>query len=81
MEEQFDAVLTGTDSPIEGTVTQTSHDEYGDAYLFQSLDDSLRLLIARGNYGHWVRVSGTDPYLTGWVDELAEQIQARQQQL
>lgn len=78
MEQQFEAILTGTDTSIEGTVTQLNHDEFGEAYQFISDDDTLHLVIARDTHGQWFRVSGTDPYLSGWVDELAEQIQKQQ---
>jgi hypothetical protein len=70
MEQQFEAVLTGTDTPVNGIVTQNNG-----AYEFNSLDESLQLTIARNEQGHWERVAGSEPYLSGWVDELAEQIQ------
>ena len=69
--EQFDAILTGSDSPIEGIVSQTTFDG-GQAWDFKSIDESLHLVITLDNKGHWVRVDGTEPYLSGWVDELAE---------
>jgi len=69
MEQQFEAVLTGTDTPVTGIVT-----ERNGVYEFNSLDESLQLVIIKDEDGKWIRVSGTDPYLTGWVDELAEQI-------
>lgn len=78
MEQQFEAILTGTDTSIEGTVTQLNHDEFGEVYQFISDDDTLHLIVTRDEHGHWIRVAGTDPYLSGWVDELAEQIRAKQ---
>jgi uncharacterized Fe-S cluster-containing radical SAM superfamily protein len=71
--EQFDAILTGSDSPIEGIVTETSFDG-NQAWDFKSIDETLHLVIARNPKGGWVRVDGTEPYLSGWVDELAELI-------
>jgi hypothetical protein len=70
MEQQFEAVLTGSDTPVNGIVTKT---ESG-AYQFYSFDESLQLTIAKDNKGHWERIAGSEPYLSGWVDELAEQI-------
>ena len=69
--EQFEAVLTGTDTPVTGIVTNI-----GDlVYEFRSLDDSLQITISRDANGHWKRIAGSEPYLSGWVDELSEQIQ------
>ena len=69
MEQQFEAVLTGTDTPVNGIVT-----ERNGIFEFNSLDESLQLVIVKDEDGKWSRVSGTDPYLSGWVEELAEQI-------
>lgn len=71
MEQQFEAVLTGTDTPVNGVVTQLNNG----AYQFNALDESLQLTIARDENGHWERIAGSEPYLSGWVDELAEQLQ------
>lgn len=71
MEQQFDAVLTGSDSEVNGIVSRLDNG----AYDFNSLDGSLQLVIAKDEAGNWTRVAGTDPYFTGWIDELAEQIQ------
>jgi hypothetical protein len=73
MEQPFEAILTGSDSQIEGEVRAITHEE-NPAYEFVSYDDSLHLIIAQDTDGHWVRIAGTDPYFTGWVDELVEQI-------
>lgn len=74
MKEQFEATLTGSDNPIEGIVTSTEVDGYIQGYEFQSIDGSLHLLIGFSTKGKWERVSGTEPYLSGWTDELVEQI-------
>ena len=73
MENQFDAILTGSDSPVEGIVGQTTFDGQP-AWEFRSIDETLHLVIAKNEKGRWERVDGTEPYLSGWVDELAEQI-------
>ena len=73
MEQQFDAILSGSDSPIEGVVSQTTFDG-SQAWDFKSIDETLHLVIAKDKKGHWIRVDGTEPYLSGWVDELAEQV-------
>jgi aryl-alcohol dehydrogenase-like predicted oxidoreductase len=72
MENQFEATLTGSDSPIEGTVNTVN--DNGLAYEFLSYDGTLHLIIAKDADGHWTRIGGTEPYFTGWVGELAEQI-------
>jgi len=70
MEQQFEAVLTGTDTPVSGIVTETNG-----TYQFNALDETIILTIAKDENGNWERVSGSEPYLSGWVDELAEQIE------
>jgi hypothetical protein len=70
MEQQFEAVLTGTDTPVTGIVTETGTR----IYQFKAIDESMELTIARNAEGNWERVAGSEPYLSGWVDELAEQI-------
>ena len=74
MKEQFEATLTGTDGPVDGIVNPLSLKNYSQAYEFKSLDDTLHLVIAINNKGKWQRIDGTEPYLSGWVDELAEQV-------
>ena len=74
MKEQFEATLTGTDGPVDGIVNPLSLKNYSQAYEFKSLDDTLHLVIAMDNKNRWQRIDGTEPYLSGWVDELAEQI-------
>ena len=36
-----------------------------------AVSDTLR---RQDEKGHWHRIAGTEPYLTGWTDELAEQV-------
>lgn len=74
MEEQFEATLTGSDSLIDGVVTPIDYAMYGRAYDFKSLDGTLRLIIGKDKKGRWERIDGTEPYFSGWVDELAEQV-------
>ncbi len=74
MKEPFDAILTGSDSPIEGIANPVELGGYTQAYDFQSLDGTLHLVIGMDGKGKWHRVNGTEPYFSGWVDELAEQI-------
>jgi hypothetical protein len=75
MEQQFDAILTGSDSQVEGVVNVINYSGYAQAYEFNSLDDTLHLVIARDTDGHWIRLAGSEPYFAGWVDELVEQIE------
>lgn len=74
MKQQFAATLTGSDYPVDGTVTKISFDGYGNAYEFKSIDNNLHLVIARDDDGNWIRLAGTEPFLGSWVDELAGQI-------
>jgi hypothetical protein len=74
MKQPFTATLTGSDSPISGIAKQTSSSELKNAWQFDSLDDTLHLVIAEDNHGQWQRIAGTEPYLSGWTDELAEQV-------
>ncbi|HVV55745.1 MAG TPA: hypothetical protein VHC47_10490 [Mucilaginibacter sp.] len=76
MEEQFEAILTGSDNLIDGIVTPIHYAQHGIAYEFKSLDGTLHLVIARDKKGDWIRVDGTEPYLSSWIDELAEQVPA-----
>jgi hypothetical protein len=75
--EVFVTVLAGTDSLIEGTVNTAIVPGIGEEYTFASFDGSLTLVIAKDENGHWKRISSTEPYLTGWVDELGDQIDQR----
>lgn len=73
MEQQTEATLTGTEGPVNGTITKITYEGITGAYRFDSIDDTLHLIIAPED-GHWQRLAGTEPYLSGWVDEMAEQI-------
>lgn len=75
--EVFETVLAGTDGPIDGLVSTLIQSDTGKQYLFTSFDDSLTLLIAKDENGQWKRISSTEPYLSGWTDELGEQIDIR----
>jgi hypothetical protein len=76
--EVFVTVLAGTDGLIEGAVNPaTVPGGVGEEYTFSSFDGSLTLVIAKDNHGHWKRISSTEPYLTGWIDELGDQIDQR----
>jgi len=79
MEDQFEAFLTGSDNAVEGIVTPIVCAGYGTAYEFKSIDGTLHLVIAKDEDGHWVRVDGTEPYFSGWIDELLEQVKKAQQ--
>ncbi len=74
MEQQFDAILTGSDSQVEGVVNVINFSGYPKAYEFQSIDETLHLVIAKDTAGNWIRLAGSEPYFAGWVDELVEQI-------
>jgi len=68
--EAFETTLTGSDGTIDGIVTHIARE----AYQFTSLDKTLRLTIARHSNGKWVRLSGSEPYLSGWINELSKKI-------
>ncbi|WP_342644293.1 hypothetical protein [Mucilaginibacter sp. CSA2-8R] len=74
MEQQFDAVLTGSDSSVEGIATMINYPGYNRAYEFSAIDGTIQMLIVQDPNGQWHRVSGSEPYFAGWVDELVEQI-------
>ncbi|GAA3985844.1 hypothetical protein [Mucilaginibacter dorajii] len=74
MEQQIEATLTGTDNTIEGTLQPILNSKYSSTYEFMSIDETLHLVIAKDADGDWIRIAGTEPYLSSWVDELAEQI-------
>jgi hypothetical protein len=74
MEPQFNATLTGSDGPVDGVVKHTTYGEFKNTYQFTSVDDTLHLVITKDENGHWQKIAGTEPYLFGWIDELAEQI-------
>jgi hypothetical protein len=74
MKQQFAATLTGSDYPVDGTVNRIDFDGYPNAFEFESIDNSLHLIIAKDDVGNWVRLAGTEPYLGSWIEELAEQV-------
>jgi hypothetical protein len=74
MEQQIDATLTGTEGPVTGVITKVNFEGISGAYRFDSVDDTLHLVIAPDEHGHWQKIAGNEPYLFGWVDEMAEQI-------
>jgi len=73
MKQQFAAILTGSDASVDGIVNRIDFEGYP-AYEFESIDNSLHLIIAKDDKGKWIRLAGTEPYLSAWVDELAGQI-------
>ena len=72
--ETFETTLTGSDGIVDGIVTVANHASFNKVYQFTSLDDSLHLTIAKDYTGKWIRVAGSEPYFSGWVDELAGNI-------
>ncbi|MGI4728691.1 MAG: hypothetical protein ACRYGB_08980 [Janthinobacterium lividum] len=75
--EIFETNLAGTDGLIDGLVSTASHPDFGRQYTFSSIDGSLVMDIFKDETGHWKRIGGTDPYLSGWVEELGDQIDQR----
>jgi hypothetical protein len=74
MEQQFNATLTGTDGPVNGIIKHVTLAGIKRAYQFDAIDDTLHLVIAPDANGNWHKIAGTEPYLFGWIDEMAEQI-------
>lgn len=74
--ESFETTLTGSDGSIDGMVDQIVDPSFKETYQFTSLDDSLHLIIGKDFTGKWSRIAGTEPYFSGWVDELAEKIES-----
>jgi hypothetical protein len=74
MEQQFEATLTGTEGPVSGTIKHVTYGAFKNAYRFDSIDDTLHLVITMDDHGNWQKIAGTEPYLFGWVNEMAEQI-------
>jgi hypothetical protein len=72
--ETFETTLTGSAGSVDGIVKSVTHASFDNIYQFTSLDDSLHLTIAKDYTGKWIRVAGSEPYFSGWVDELAEHI-------
>jgi hypothetical protein len=74
MKQQFEAILTGTDTLVDGIATEADYPGYNDVWEFKSIDDNVHLVIAKDDDGNWIRIAGTEPYLSSWIDELAERI-------
>ena len=74
--ESFETTLTGSDGVIDGVVTPVNHASFKDIYQFTSLDDQLHLTIAKDYTGKWIRVAGSEPYFSAWVNELSEHVAA-----
>ena len=74
MKQQFEAILTGSDTSIYGIASRISFDGYDNAYEFKSIDNSLHLIIAQDDDNQWQRIAGTEPFLQVWIDELVKQI-------
>lgn len=74
MENAFDVKLTGSDTTVEGIAQAISYAGYSQAYEFKATDETIHLVIGRNANGEWERIAGTDPYFSGWIDELAEQV-------
>jgi hypothetical protein len=73
MKQQFEAILTGTDTLVDGLAGKIDYAGYDNVWEFKSIDGEVHLVIAKDDEGNWVRIAGTEPYLSSWVDELAEQ--------
>jgi len=72
MRKQFEINLTGPDGKIDGIAQQLSDDR--SVWEFKSIAGDLQLVIAKDETGNWERISGTEPYLSSWIDELADQV-------
>ena len=75
--EQFEAILSGTDSTIDGIAQGITYPNFTNAYEFKSIDGTLHLIIAKDADGQWIRLTGTEPFLSSWIDELAEQVESK----
>ena len=60
MRKQFETTLAGVEGPVDGIVNQINNE--GSAWDFKSID------------GNWMRVGGTEPYLSSWTEELAKKV-------
>lgn len=77
MEEEFETTLSGTDGEIDGIVSYLTFPKAGNGYEFNSLDGTLKIQIVKDVQGKWFRSGGTEPFLSGWVDELIDKINAK----
>ena len=75
--EVFETNLAGTDGLIDGLVSERTGSDFGRHYTFSSIDGSLEMEIYKDEHGQWKRISGTEPYLSGWTEELGSQIDQR----
>lgn len=75
MENLFDVKLTGSDTIVEGTASAINYPGYSQAWEFKATDETIHLIIGRNAHGQWERIGGSDPYFSGWADELAEQVE------
>ena len=74
MKQQFEAVLSGSDSPVDGIASRLDFDGFADAYEFESTDNSLHLIIAKDEDGKWQRVAGTEPYFRPGLKNLLNKL-------
>lgn len=77
MKEQFETTLSSPDEAVDGIAGPVGSD--GRAWEFKSIDGSVHIIIAMDDRNDWHRIGGTEPFLTSWVDELAEKIEKHQQ--
>jgi hypothetical protein len=73
MTKEFETTLNSAEGPVDGVVTERENG--GQAWEFKSIDGTIEVVIAKDEDGEWRRIGGTQPYLSAWVDELAEKIQ------
>jgi len=72
MRKQFETTLAGVEGPVDGIVNQINNE--GSAWDFKSIDGTVHVDIARDIDGNWMRVGGTEPYLSSWTEELAKKV-------
>jgi hypothetical protein len=72
MRTNFETTLTSVEGPIDGIVQQMNDD--ASAWEFKSIDGTVYLSLVRDGEGNWMRVDGTEPYLSSWTEELAKKI-------
>ncbi len=74
MRTNFETTLTSVEGPIDGIVQQVNDD--ASAWEFKSIDGTVYLSLVRDSEENWMRVDGTEPYLSSWTEELAKKIVA-----
>ena len=74
MKQIFEAFLSGTENKVDGIARPVSVAGYTTPYDFKSIDGRLHILIGKDESENWVRIGGTEPYFSSWVNELAQQI-------